>query len=144
MHVNQPSASVTHAPRSFGSSNNHVTLILDIHGCIRSCGMRAETLLGHSHSALYGRPLSQFIAGFALTQVSASYRARYFAHLCAQRSWHPFNLVNNTDQGSAVDLSFSRITTVSGRDIIFLKMRPHSEPGTGSTAPISALEAFPS
>jgi PAS domain S-box-containing protein len=143
MHASQSHASVMHARPSFRSSTNHITLILDMRGCILSCGVTAETLLGHSRSALCGRPISQFIAGFALSEASASYRARYLGHLCTDRAWHVFSLIDDHDgHGSKVELSFSRITTVAGRDIIFLKLRPLGEPAGAGTAPVPTLPAL--
>lgn len=131
------------APPTFGISTNRAYLILDARGRILSCDATAAELLGHRRSALFGQPISQFIAGFALSQASPSYRTRYFVHLCADPTWQAFTAVAQDGRVSAVELSFSHISAVASLDTILLEVRRPNYRGGGQPAPSSPSPGLP-
>lgn len=104
------------------SKGDYGTLVLDGAGTIRSCGTAAAELFGGDLAAFAGMPISSLIADFGMSSTSASYSARYFAHLCAEGHWRSFRAVDVQGREFPIELSMSRVRS-DGQDLILLNLR---------------------
>lgn len=113
---------IVRAAAALAEKCEYGTLVLDGFGKIRSCGAAAARMLGCGLTDVAGRPVSEFVSGFSLSESSLSYSMRYIAHLCADGGWHRFTAVDASGRGFQIDAALSRVTT-DGQEFFLLNLR---------------------
>lgn len=105
----------------------YAAMTLDSFGRIRGCCAAAEAIFGASRGNLFGKRVSEVIAGLFREGSSPSYGARYLIYLSATRGWHIFEATDTVGRPFAVELNLIR-TQVGGREMFVLNLRRSKQP----------------
>ncbi|MCF8151001.1 MAG: PAS domain S-box protein [Sulfuritalea sp.] len=113
---------MAHAEATLAGHGETGRLILDRLGRILSCGSPAERIFGANQVRLIGKRISEFIAGFGLSEHSPSFNQRYLVYLCADNAWRKFEATDSDGHRIAVELNLARVNT-GGEEMFLLSVR---------------------